>query len=78
MGFRGPLTCKALIDRLTDQAHIITTGADSYRFPHHSTAQGQQNMKGETEKPTLSCYAPSRARMPVKFHGSSSCTRLTG
>jgi len=28
----NPPLCKALIDRLTDQAHIITTGADSYRF----------------------------------------------
>ena len=28
----NPRLCKALIDRLTDQAHIITTGADSYRF----------------------------------------------
>jgi DNA replication protein DnaC len=24
--------CKALLDRVTDQAHIIETGADSYRF----------------------------------------------
>jgi hypothetical protein len=24
--------CKALIDRITDQAHIIETGGDSYRF----------------------------------------------
>ncbi len=30
--------CKALIDRLTDQAHIITTGTDSYRF-RRTTAQ---------------------------------------
>ena len=28
----NPRLCKALIDRLTDQAHIITTGADSYQF----------------------------------------------
>jgi DNA replication protein DnaC len=28
----NPRLCKALIDRLTDQAHIITTGADFYRF----------------------------------------------
>src|SRR5689334_6338492 len=28
----NPRLCKALIDRLTDQAHIITRGADSYRF----------------------------------------------
>jgi DNA replication protein DnaC len=24
--------CKALLDRVTDRAHIIETGADSYRF----------------------------------------------
>jgi hypothetical protein len=24
--------CKAVLDRLTDQAHIIETGAESYRF----------------------------------------------
>jgi DNA replication protein DnaC len=28
----NPRLCKALIDRLTDRAHIITTGEDSYRF----------------------------------------------
>jgi DNA replication protein DnaC len=33
-----PRLCKALIDRLTDQAHIITTGSDSYRF-RRTTAQ---------------------------------------
>jgi len=27
-----PRLCKAMIDPLTDQAHIITTGSDSYRF----------------------------------------------
>ena len=36
--FPNPRLCKALIDRLTDQAHIITTGADSYRF-RRTTAQ---------------------------------------
>ena len=34
----NPRLCKALIDRLTDQAHIITTGTDSYRF-RRTTAQ---------------------------------------
>lgn len=34
----NPRLCKALIDRLTDRAHIITTGADSYRF-RRTTAQ---------------------------------------
>ena len=40
-----PRLCKALIDRLTDQAHIIRTGADSYRFRRTATQQGRQNMK---------------------------------
>ncbi len=34
----NPRLCKALIDRLTDRAHIITTGTDSYRF-RRTTAQ---------------------------------------
>ena len=34
----NPRLYKALIDRLTDRAHIITTGADSYRF-RRTTAQ---------------------------------------
>lgn len=38
----NPRLCKALIDRLTDQAHIITTGAESYRF-RRTTAQRKAN-----------------------------------
>ena len=38
----NPRLCKALIDRLTDQAHIITTGADFYRF-RRTTAQRKAN-----------------------------------
>ena len=34
----NPRLCKALIDRLTDRAHIITTGTDFYRF-RRTTAQ---------------------------------------
>jgi DNA replication protein DnaC len=30
--FPNARLCKALVDRLTDQAHIIDTGKDSYRF----------------------------------------------
>ena len=30
--FTNARLCKALLDRLTDRAHIIETGADSYRF----------------------------------------------
>jgi DNA replication protein DnaC len=35
----NPRLCKALIDRLTDRAHIITTGEDSYRFRRSSARQ---------------------------------------
>ena len=30
--FPNARLCKAMLDRLTDQAHIIETGNDSYRF----------------------------------------------
>lgn len=30
--FTNPRLCKAILDRLTDQAHILETGTDSYRF----------------------------------------------
>jgi DNA replication protein DnaC len=36
--------CKALVDRITDQAHIIETGQDSYRF--RRTAQRRQQPSG--------------------------------
>ena len=30
--FTNARLCKAMLDRLTDQAHIIETGSESYRF----------------------------------------------
>jgi DNA replication protein DnaC len=41
----NPRLCKALIDRLTDQAHIITTGANSYRSaaPRPNARQGNHD-----------------------------------
>jgi DNA replication protein DnaC len=30
--FPNARLCKAMLDRLTDQAHIIETGSESYRF----------------------------------------------
>jgi DNA replication protein DnaC len=43
--FPNPRLCKALVDRLTDRAHIIDTGTESYRF--HRTLAARQN-PGET------------------------------
>ncbi len=42
--FPNPRLCKALLDRITDRAHIIETGTESYRF--RRTLQGRQNKKG--------------------------------
>lgn len=39
--------CKALIDRITDRAHIIETGAESYRFRRTMN----KKRKGETTRP---------------------------
>ena len=53
----NPRLCKALIDRLTDQAHITAHQVPTLSVPpHHGTAQGQQNMMGEKEA-TLTRYA---------------------
>ena len=30
--FPNPRLCKALLDRITDRAHIIDTGSESFRF----------------------------------------------
>ena len=30
--FPNPQLCKALLDRITDRAHIIETGTESFRF----------------------------------------------
>jgi DNA replication protein DnaC len=30
--FPNPRLCKALLDRITDRAHIVETGTESFRF----------------------------------------------
>jgi hypothetical protein len=41
--FPNPRLCKALLDRVTDRAHIIETGTESYRF--RRTVEGRQKKK---------------------------------
>jgi hypothetical protein len=41
--FAHPLLCKALLDRITDRAHIIETGTESYRF--RRTVEGRQKKR---------------------------------
>jgi DNA replication protein DnaC len=42
--FPNARLCKALLDRITDRAHIIETGAESYRFKR--TLEKRQKKKG--------------------------------
>lgn len=42
--FPNARLCKAMLDRLTDQAHIIETGSESYRFPR--TLEKKKGSKG--------------------------------
>ena len=39
--FPNPRLCKALLDRITDRAHIIEAGTDSYRFRRTAARRGQ-------------------------------------
>ena len=41
--FPNPRLCKALLDRITDRAHIIETGTESYRF--RRTMEGRHKKK---------------------------------
>ena len=41
--FPNPRLCKALLDRVTDRAHIIEIGAESHRF--RRTLEGRQKRK---------------------------------
>jgi DNA replication protein DnaC len=41
--FPNPRLCKALLDRVTDRAHIIDTGTESYRF--RRTVEGREKKK---------------------------------
>ena len=41
--FPNPLLCKAVLDRVTDRAHIIETGTELYRF--RRTMEGKQKRK---------------------------------
>jgi DNA replication protein DnaC len=41
--FSNPRLCKAILDRLTDRAHIIETGTESYRF--RRTTEARQRIK---------------------------------
>src|SRR5664280_1658921 len=48
--FPNARLCKAMLDRLTDQAHIIDTGSDSYRFRRTLDRRRKKNKEGDQEK----------------------------
>lgn len=43
--FPNARLCKALLDRVTDRAHILETGTESYRF--RRTLEGRQKLKAQ-------------------------------
>src|SRR5437870_11066411 len=51
--FPNPRLCKALLDRITDRAHIIETGTESYRF--RRTVEGRQKKRASQRGRTGSC-----------------------
>jgi DNA replication protein DnaC len=53
--------CKALLDRITDRAHIIETGTESYRFRRTLAQRGQRS-----PRPAGSSAPRSQAAAPVE------------
>jgi len=52
----NPRLCKALLDRITDRAHIIETGTESYRF-----RRTLEKRKGHSPQPNTSTAPPLAA-----------------
>jgi DNA replication protein DnaC len=46
--FPNPRLCKALLDRITDRAHIIETGTESYRFRRTLEVRHKKKMQAST------------------------------
>jgi len=67
--FPNPRLCKALLDRVTDRAHIIETGTESYRF--RRTVEGRQKKKDPIGRAASERLHQSfKSRPPVLSHGS--------
>jgi hypothetical protein len=62
--------CKALLDRITDRAHIIETGSDSYRFRRTLELRGRhvrsKRTIGAIPNPQLSTEKSSSPGTPVQ------------
>ncbi len=64
--FPNARLCKALLDRLTDRAHIIETGTESYRFRR---ALAQRQKKGSRPAAPLATLQESTVREPECSQG---------
>ncbi len=75
--------CKALLDRITDRAHIIETGTESYRFRRTLEKRQKSTKPADKEKSTKSVRGSKRARKRIDprqavAYGSCRCHRPGG
>ena len=62
--FPNARLCKALLDRLTDRAHIIETGTESYRFRRrHWKIDRRGGREGPAEPPIFSIAPALRSAL---------------
>lgn len=48
--FPNPRLCKALLDRITDRAHIIETGTESFRFKRSLERRAKKRAPGPAKR----------------------------
>jgi DNA replication protein DnaC len=56
--------CKALLDRITDRAHIIETGSDSYRFRRTLELRGRHVRQATDGLSTTATPSPEKGSAP--------------
>jgi DNA replication protein DnaC len=62
--------CKALLDRITDRAHIIETGTESYRFRRtHEKHKGRTSAANMTAPPPLAAEKKGSRTIKISRRG---------
>jgi hypothetical protein len=64
--FPNPRLCKPLLDRVTDRAHIIETGTESFRFKRTMEEKKKHWQRPAVPSKATPAYVPHEPRHPFR------------